>query len=60
MVFVDTRAIGVAPLDMMARLRAGGVLSNVVSGRLRLLTHRDVTAEDVEEAITLWGGVVSD
>ena len=58
-VFVDTRAIDVAPIDMMERLRAAGVLTNVVSGRLRLLTHRDVTAEDVEEAITVWRRVVA-
>jgi threonine aldolase len=53
-VFADTAPLGASPWDVRERLREEGVLSNVVAGKVRLLTHRDVTAEDVEEAISSW------
>jgi threonine aldolase len=45
---------------MLGRLRAAGVLANVVAGRIRLVTHRDVTADQVEEAIGIWRTVVAE
>jgi threonine aldolase len=57
MVFVDTRSLGVDPWDARARLLEGGVIATVVAGKVRMLTHRDVTAADVEEAIAVWRGV---
>jgi threonine aldolase len=59
-VFADTRAIGVPPFEMLERLRAAGVLANVVAGRIRLVTHRDVSADQVEEAIRVWRSVTGD
>ena len=53
-VFADTRAIGIPPFEMLERLRQAGVLANVVAGRIRLVTHRDVTPEQIEEAIRVW------
>src|SRR5206468_1123894 len=59
-VFADTRAIGIAPFDMLERLRDAGVLANVVAGKVRLLTHRDVSAEGIEQAIDVWRQVAAD
>ena len=57
-VFVDTRAIGVEPFEMRDRLRDAGLLVTVVANKVRMLTHRDVTAEDVGEAVRIWQGVI--
>jgi threonine aldolase len=59
-VFADTRAIGVPPFQMLERLRDGGVLANVVAGRIRLVTHRDVRADQIEEALGVWREVAVD
>jgi threonine aldolase len=59
-VFADTRAIGIPPFDMLERLREAGVLVNVVAGKVRLLTHRDVGAEQIEQAIDIWRRVAAD
>jgi threonine aldolase len=59
MLWVDTRAAGFAPLDVRARLAERGVLVNVIAGRVRLVTHRDVTSADVEETIRVWRQVVA-
>jgi threonine aldolase len=58
-VFADTRAIGVAPFDLRERLRQAGVLVNVVAGKVRLVTHRDVSAAEVDEAVRIWDRVVA-
>jgi threonine aldolase len=58
--YVDAGPFGFDPWDLYARLGDAGVRSNVLGGRIRLVTHRDVTADDVEEAIWRWGRVVSD
>jgi len=60
MVFADTRAIGIPPFEMMERLRDAGVLANVVAAKIRLVTHRDVTAEQIEQTIRIWAGVVAE
>lgn len=59
-VFADARAVGAAPFEMRERLAGAGVLVNVVAGRLRLVTHRDVTADDVDEAVRIWARVVAE
>ena len=53
-VFADTLAIGISPWDMRERLQRAGVLITVVAGKARMLTHRDVTARDVDEAVKVW------
>jgi threonine aldolase len=59
-VFADTRAIGIHPFQMLERLREAGVLANVVAGKIRLVTHRDVTADQIEEAIRVWRDVTGE
>jgi threonine aldolase len=54
MVFVDARTVGMKPLELMDRLRSESVLSNVVAGKVRLVTHRDVTAQDIDGAAEAW------
>jgi threonine aldolase len=54
MVFVDVAAYGRRPWDVVSRLRDEGVLSNAEAGRVRLVTHLDVTADDVEETLSAW------
>ena len=54
MVFIDVRQFGLAPWEVVRRLRAEGVLSNAEAGKVRLVTHLGVTREDVEETIAVW------
>jgi threonine aldolase len=57
--FADTAAIGVAPVRVWRALQELGVLANVVAGKVRLVTHRDVSADEVEEAIRRWPKAVA-
>src|SRR5206468_9658234 len=52
--YVDTASVGVDPWDAHDRLKDEGVLCSVLGGKVRMLTHRDVTAGDVEETIRRW------
>jgi threonine aldolase len=52
--FVDTAAAGIDPWEAWTRLKDAGVLSNVVSGRLRLVTHLGISVGDVDEAVVVW------
>ena len=58
--FVDTPAAGVDAWEARRRLQDAGVLSNVVSGKLRLVTHLGVTDDDVDETVVVWRKVVED
>lgn len=58
-VFADAAALGRDPVDVWRRLAERGVLANVVAGRVRFLTHRDVTAAEVEEAARVWRQVMA-
>jgi threonine aldolase len=58
--YVATGPFGFEPWDLYRRLGEAGVLTNVLGGRIRLVTHRDVTADDVEETIGRWGRVVGE
>jgi len=53
-VFAHPEALGWRPFDALDRLRDEGVLATVVAGKLRFLTHRDVTVHDVDRAIGAW------
>jgi threonine aldolase len=59
-VFADTRVMGIPPFGMLERLRDAGVLANVVAGKIRLVTHRDVTSEQIEQTIRVWSTVVEE
>jgi threonine aldolase len=54
MVYVDTQAVGMRPLDAIERLEADGVRSTLVSGKVRMVTHVDVSDRDVEIAVAAW------
>ena len=42
MVYADTEAVGLAPLDAIERLADLGVGATFVSGKVRMVTHVDV------------------
>jgi threonine aldolase len=58
MVFADVAVLGLSPWDVREWLKDAGVLVTVVAGKVRMLTHRDVTASDVDTAVRVWGSVV--
>lgn len=53
-VFVDVARAGLSPLEVIDRLRERGVLATFVAGKVRMVTHLDVSAEDIETAIAAW------
>jgi threonine aldolase len=60
MVFADTAPLRLRPWAILERLRDEGVLVNEVAGKVRLVTHRDVTSQDIEEAIGAWRRVTAE
>jgi threonine aldolase len=53
-------ASGRAPADLVAALKAEGVLINAVGGRTyRAVTHLDVSADDIERAGQIFAGVLA-
>jgi threonine aldolase len=54
MVFVDVAGTGWPLLEWVRRLDAAGLRVTVVPGRVRMLTHADVTAPDIETALAAW------
>ncbi len=59
MVFADTRSIGLDPVRVWRALAGEGVLANVVAAKVRLVTHRDVTAQECREAVEVWARVTA-
>ena len=45
---------------MYHRLRDEGVWSNVVAGKIRFVTHRDVTAVGIERTIAVWRSLATE
>jgi threonine aldolase len=54
MVFVDVAGTGWPALEWVRRLDEAGLRVTVVPGRVRMLTHADVTARDIEAALAAW------
>jgi threonine aldolase len=54
MVFVDVAATGWPAVEWTRRLDAAGLRVTMVAGRVRMLTHADVTARDIETALAAW------
>jgi threonine aldolase len=52
--FVDPGPFGGTAPEVVARLRDEGVLATIVAGKVRMLTHVDVSADDVEKAIAAY------
>jgi len=54
MVYADTGAVGLAPLDAIERLRDLGVGATFVSGKVRMVTHVDVDDDGLALALDAW------
>jgi threonine aldolase len=52
--YVDPAPFGIGAWELESRLRAQGILSTVLGGRVRQLTHRDVTDQDIDRTIDAW------
>jgi threonine aldolase len=51
MVFIEVSKAGIDPEVLVAAMRDVGVIVNPAkAGRLRFVTHADISAEDIEEA----------
>jgi threonine aldolase len=59
-VFVEPSAVGFGVAEIVDRLRDAGVLVSTVGGRVRMLTHVDVTKDDIDDAIAAWQGLARD
>jgi threonine aldolase len=53
-VFADPGALGMTVVQAVDRLRQEGVLATMVAGRVRMVTHLDVTEGDIERAVEAW------
>ena len=60
MVYVDTKAVGIPPLQAQARLAEAGVGVTFVGEKLRMVTHVDIDDEGIELALKAWGSVAVD
>jgi threonine aldolase len=54
MVYADTEAVGLAPLDAIGQLRDLGVGATFVSGKVRMVTHVDVDDDGLAFALDAW------
>ena len=59
-VFADVTGTGHDVGEWRERLAASGVLVTMVAGQIRMLTHADVTAADVDTALAAWRKVAAD
>jgi threonine aldolase len=57
MVLVDTEAVGLGVLDTVERLAALGVGATHTGSHVRLVTHVDVSDDDVDAVLDAWGTV---
>jgi len=58
MVYVDTGVPGLDALQAIERLAQEGVGATLVSGKVRMVTHVDISDDDVDTAIAAWRAVV--
>jgi len=58
-VFVDVAATGHPLAAWQASLAAEGVLVTIVAGKIRMLTHADLTARDIDAALDAWRRVTA-
>jgi threonine aldolase len=59
-VFVDVSGPGHSLSRWVTALAARGLLVTTVAGRVRMLTHRDITSGDVETALGAWRNASKD
>ena len=60
MVYVDTEAVGIPPLEAIGRLGDLGVGSTFVSGKVRMVTHVDVDDDGLAFALDAWRQIAAD
>ncbi len=60
MAYIDTEAVGLAPIATIERLRELGVGATFVSGKVRMVTHVDVDDDGLAFALDAWRSVVTD
>jgi threonine aldolase len=58
--FFDISETGLSSAELSARLREKGVLANGTAGRMRMVTHHDVTREDCQHAVELMAQVLEE
>jgi threonine aldolase len=58
-VFVNHGPVGMPPPEIVARLQMEGVLAGIVTGRVRMLTHRDVSSAGIDRALGAWTKLAS-
>ncbi len=59
-VFVDVTRTGHDAGEWQRRLAGNGVLVTMLHGRIRMLTHADVTAQDIGAALAAWRTVTAE
>jgi threonine aldolase len=59
MVFVDTEAVGLGPLEAIERLRALGV-GATFTGKVRMVTHLDVDDAGIGLALDAWRSIAAE
>ena len=59
MVFVDTSVMALEPLEAVMRMKEQGVGSTIVPPKVRMVTHVDISDEDIETALAAWRRVSS-
>lgn len=60
MVYVDTEAVGLPPIEALGRLAALGVGATHAAGKVRLVTHVDVDDDGVRFALDAWRSIADD
>ena len=58
-VFADPSSLGLTAVEMVERLKEEGVLATLVAGKVRMLTHRDVSTGDIDRAAEAWRRIAS-
>ncbi len=59
MVYADTMVVDLDPLEAIARMEDEGVLTTFVSGKVRMVTHVDISDEDIDAALAAWRRVAA-
>jgi threonine aldolase len=57
MVLVDTEPMGLEPLEAIDRLKEMGVGCTLVSPKVRMVTHLDISDADIDTALAAWRSV---
>jgi threonine aldolase len=58
MIYVDVEAAGMPLMATIDRLAGAGLKTVPVMGNIRMVTHVDISDEDIDHAVTAWRSVV--